>query len=149
MPHFTLPVTPSGPLLRALVGVSASRRQALVAANLPVPPPVPITGLIDTGASGTCLDPTVLAQLGVTPTGVVSVATPSTGATPHQAQQFDVSLFIPGSTPHQPPLSLGAVPVIESSLLAQQGFHALIGRDILSLCVMVYNGDGGFFTLAF
>ncbi len=28
-----------------------------------------------------------------------------------------------------------------------QGFHALIGRDILSQCGFVYNGSG-FFTLA-
>ncbi len=25
---------------------------------------------------------------------------------------------------------------------------ALIGRDILSMCVLTYNGPGGFFTLA-
>ncbi len=34
-----------------------------------------------------------------------------------------------------------------SELYAAQGFHALIGRDILSQCGFVYNGSG-FFTLA-
>lgn len=114
-----------------------------------MPSPIPVVGLIDTGASGTCLDPAIIKQLQLTPTGVVEVNTPSTGETPHEAQQFDVSLVIPGATTQAPPLSIGTLAVLESRLFDQQGFHALIGRDILSLCVMVYNGDGGFFTLAF
>ena len=40
------------------------------------------------------------------------------------------------------------LPVIASELFAAQGFHALIGRDILSQCVFMYNGNG-FFTLAY
>jgi len=33
--------------------------------------------------------------------------------------------------------------------LQQQGIQGLIGRDILSKCLLQYNGDMGFFTLAY
>jgi hypothetical protein len=33
--------------------------------------------------------------------------------------------------------------------LTAQGFHALVGRDILSLCLLCYDGLQGSFTLAY
>lgn len=41
-----------------------------------------------------------------------------------------------------------AIPVLESHL-AHQGIHGLLGRDVLSKCLLVYNGEMGLFTLAF
>jgi len=32
--------------------------------------------------------------------------------------------------------------------IAGQDIIALLGRDVLSKCVLIYNGPGGFFTLA-
>ncbi|HZF12839.1 MAG TPA: hypothetical protein VFE33_28965 [Thermoanaerobaculia bacterium] len=115
-----------------------------------MPKPVPISALIDTGASCTCVDPSVLLGLKLTPTGSVSVNTPSTGATPHEAEQFDVALVIPA--PSGQPLVFQTIPVVSAELLIAQGFHALIGRDILDRCFFAYNGNngaGGIFTLAF
>jgi len=144
VPHLTLQVTQSGPILSAAVGVSEARAAALTAADQPIPPLVPIRALVDTGASCTCVDPSVLAALSLTPTGSVSVNTPSTGATPHSADQYDVGLAIPNGTP----LVLQTIPVVAAELLPQ-GFHALIGRDILDQCLLVYNGKIRLFTLAF
>jgi len=73
--------------------------------------------------------------------------TPSTGSISHQTDQYDVGLAIPAPE-RAAPLLFPTVPVIACELLRSQGFHALIGRDILSQCVFVYNG-AGFFTLAF
>jgi predicted aspartyl protease len=109
--------------------------------------PIPIYALVDTGASCTCVDPTVLDGLALTPTGSVSVNTPSTGTTPHESYQYDVALVIPA--PNGTPLVFQTIPVVAASLLAAQGFHALIGRDILSRCFFAYNGELGFFTLAY
>lgn len=40
--------------------------------------------------------------------------------------------------------------VVEAQLLlVVQGFHALIGRDLLSGCLFTYNGTTNQFTLAF
>ena len=47
------------------------------------------------------------------------------------------------------PLAFGTVAIVESNLFAAQGFHALIGRNILSRCIFHYNGSIGLFTLGF
>lgn len=129
--------------------MSHARRAALVANGEAVPNVVQIQGLIDTGASGTRVDPSVLTTLGLTPSGVATVNTPSTGNKPHTADQYDVSIFIPGSGPTQSPLVVANLAVICAELLQAQGFHALIGRDILSRCLLSYNGTEGVFTLAY
>jgi hypothetical protein len=146
MPHFTAQVMGNGPMVYAFVGVSAPRAAALQAANQPIPSVIHIQGLLDTGASHTAVDPSVLQQLGLTPTGTVLVNTPTTGATPQTIDQYDVALVIP--IQDKPPLISQTLPVTACELLAGQGFHALIGRDILSQCVFVYNGSG-FFTLSY
>ena len=147
MPHFSLQVSQSGPIIDAIVGVSIARRAALVAAGQTVPATVQIRALLDTGASNTAIDPVVLTSLSLTPTGTVLVSTPTTGAAPQIVSQYDVGFMIPGPTGGAPLLSQ-TLPVIASELFAAQGFHALIGRDILSQCVFMYNGNG-FFTLAY
>lgn len=147
MALFTSEVSPAGPICAAIVGLSEAREDALTRAGQPHPPLVPIRALIDTGASCTCVDPSVLNALNLTPTGSVSVNTPSTGSVPHTADQFDVGFVI--VPPDGPVLVLRTVPVIASDLLSQQGFHALVGRDILDQCLFIYNGKEGFFTLAF
>ena len=149
MAHFTLSIGSTGPILNAFVGVSEQRRQALQDAGLPVPPPVNVRALVDTGASCTCVDPSVLIALSLTPTGSVLIHTPSSGATPVIMEQYDASLLIPGADPTHFPLILRTIPVVSAELLATQGFEVLIGRDILQGCVLVYNGTMGFFTLAF
>ncbi len=147
--HFTLQIDSAGPVLQALVAVSNPRRTALGKAGQPVPNPVPIRALVDTGASCTCVDPTVLKDgLKLTPTGSVSVNTPTTGATPHDAEQYDIALYIP-AVAGQPVLVFETIPVVSSVLLSSQGFHALIGRDILQQCLFIYNGATGTFTLGY
>jgi hypothetical protein len=105
--------------------------------------------MVDTGASNTCIDPSVLQGLGLTATGKVSVNTPSTGSQPHEADQYDISLVIPGAAATHAPLSIGNLAVICADLLQQQGFHALIGRDILARCIFVYNSQVALFTVAY
>jgi len=136
-------------MLHAGIGVSQARQTALVAAHLPIPNPVQIIALVDTGASCTCIDPTVLQSLQLTPTGSTPMNTPSTGPAPHLANQYDVSIIIPGPGPGYPAFFSHTVPVVESQLLSAQGFHALFGRDILQHCLFIYNGTTGMFTLAY
>lgn len=149
MPHFTLSITQQGPLLIAFVGVSEARESALKANNVSVPNLVRVAALVDTGASATCLDPTILTTLGLTPTGSTLVSTPSTGNTPVQADQYDISLLVPPAGNSQVPLFLGTLPALSCGDLAPQGFQALIGRDVLSHCILIYNGNRGHFSLAF
>ena len=54
-------------------------------------------------------------------------------------------LIVPNGTP----LVFATIPVVCCELLTSQGFHALIGRDILDRCLFVYNGSVKLFTLAY
>ena len=150
MPHFTLQVGPNGPVVDALVAVSSARLAALRIANEAVPAPVAIRALIDTGASNTCIEPSVLQSLHLSPTGQISVTTPTTGGTPMQCDQYDVGILIPSGSSASPFMD-GTVMVMaaQPSSLHQQGIQGLIGRAILSKCLLQYNGDMGFFTLAY
>ncbi|HUC85646.1 MAG TPA: hypothetical protein VL970_10675 [Candidatus Acidoferrales bacterium] len=142
----TLAISPRGPLMQFLVGVSGPRATALRAANQLVPAQIPITGLIDTGASSTVIDSIVLGQLAIPTTGTTPIHTPSTQAdAPHFANQYDISLtFIhPWVTRTFP-----AVPITDAQLV-HQGIQALIGRDILGQCLLTYDGVGRSFCLAF
>lgn len=147
MPLFTLQYQANGPIITAGVLASKQRAEALKAAGQPVPGPQLVRALVDTGASCTCVDPTHLEALGLSPTGTVQVHTPTPVEAPSQSYQYDVGMFIMADAT-EPPLVLDTLPVVASSL-GQQGIDALIGRDILSRCVLVYNGKIGQFTLAF
>lgn len=72
--------------------------------------------------------------------------TPSTGNTPVDADTYDISLMIPAG--NQFPLMIHNMPVSACVLYQAQGIHALLGRDVLSRCVLTYNGDINLFILA-
>lgn len=149
MPHFTLTFSQGAPMITLAVTVSAARRDALVAAGQPIPAIQQVRGLIDTGASHTCIGPSVFQALGIQPTGSVPMLTPSTGNTPMSADTYDVSIVIPSNNPQHLPFIKQNMQVSASELLVAQGFHALVGRDILSHCVLTYNGSTNLFTLAY
>jgi len=116
-------------------------------AGIAIPPPVIVRCLIDTGASGTCVDTSVIAKLGLLPSGTVNVHTPSTGATPCVKNQFDVGIGIvmDNGQIHLPGM---IIPVIESDLKSQ-GIEALLGRNILEQGILIYDGRRRLLTLAF
>jgi len=148
MPHFTITFTQGVPIINLAVSVSAARRAALQAANAPIPPIQPVRRLVDTGASHTCIDPSVFQALQLQPTGSVPMHTPSTGGVPMAADTYDVGIII-ASTPTSAPFQKPNMQVSAADLLASQGFHVLVGRDILSHCVMTYNGSMQLLTVAY
>jgi hypothetical protein len=146
MPHLTLQFGAAGPLLDVFITVSAPRQAALQQAGQPVPAPQIARALIDTGASITAVDPAITTALGLTPTGQTTIHTPSTAAEiPHTCNTYDIHLTL-----SHPALSfyISALPVIQSNL-HHQGIQALIGRDVLSNCLLVYDGRAGTCVLAF
>ena len=127
------------------VGVTAPRATMLKAAGQPEPTPVKVRGLVDTGATCTCIDPSIIKQLGLTPTGTTVIRTPSTGTSSHSCSQYDVSIYLP-----HPTIVFKVAPLaVVESVLSNQGIHVLIGRDVLSNCFLFYNGAVGRFALAF
>ena len=145
MPSINVSLTPNGPLVQALIGISTPRRLALEKAGLPIPSFVQGTFLLDTGASGTCVDPALVAPLSLHPSGQVAIQTPSTNGTPVHCNQYDVAIYIPLDSTG---FMIGAVPILETGL-ASQGIDGLIGRDIINRCTLIYNGSAGFLSLAY
>jgi hypothetical protein len=149
VPHLTLALDPvGGPVVPVGIAVSHARHEALTTAGQEVPAPSSVRALVDTGASCTCIDPAVVAALELPARGTVPIHTPSTGPTPHVTDEYEVSLILPGAGTHHVPLTIDAVPVVAADL-AVQGIHAIIGRDVLQDCILIYNGTVGEFTLAF
>jgi len=112
-----------------------------------VPPPISIQALVDTGASGTCVDSKILTALGLTPTGKAQVTTMTTGKSVHHADEYDASVVISAAT-GQSPLRVHGIPIMSVDFTAQP-IGAVIGRDVLGLCVLIYDGARGTFTVAY
>ena len=145
MPYLNAQLTPQGPVVELLIGVSQPREAALRQQSQPVPEPARLRALLDTGASGTVVDPEIIRHLALTPTSAGQVATPATPTVPQPVDLYDVRITL-----LHPELafSFHAVPVIAAPL-KHLGVHALIGRDLLANCLLVYDGRNGTYSLAF
>lgn len=148
MPHFTLQLTPHGPIVSAVLAISRPRAHALQQAGHSEPEPVSFAAMVDTGASSTCLDASLLEPLQLTPTGQVKISTPSSGQEPVWMEQYDVTLLIPGPD-GSPPLVFPTIPIVALKNFATAHYGGLIGRDILAECLLSYNGTARLLTLAY
>jgi hypothetical protein len=150
MPQITLPVTPQGLLLEIVIAASTPRQAALQANGQPIPALVQIKALVDTGADSTVIDQTVIAKLGIPPTGITMIHSATSGVQPVPCRTFDVLLGIPGHSPGTVIVVVGALAVVESDFSAHAAhYNALLGRDVLDRGVLIYNGTAGVFTLSF
>lgn len=137
-----------GPVLQVLVEVARPLAASLRAQGKAVPQPTSGLALIDTGATRSAVDESVIQALGVQPIGVVSIGT---AAGVQQQSVYSARFSFPGTT----------LPAMEFAQLIgvdlrghvvphfQAPLIALIGRDILSKFVIVYNGPSASVTLAF
>jgi predicted aspartyl protease len=137
MPTLSGVIVPNfGPMVDLLIGMSHQRLQVLSSAGHAAPPLMRIRGIIDTGATCTCIDSEVIARLGLVATGSTLVHTTSTGDSPIEYLQYDVDIVVDQAQKHVVRYTL---PIVASPL-SPQGFEALIGRDILDCTTLFYNG---------
>jgi hypothetical protein len=122
------------------VHVPKAFEDLLVTQGKPVSKPISGRALIDTGASISAVDNSIITLLEVQPVGLTQVHTPSGSS---QQNQYPVRFSFPGSS--LPDL---AVQQAIGAFLQAQGIIALIGRDALSSVILVYNGPSGAITLA-
>jgi hypothetical protein len=133
-----------GPVVQVMISVPADIAEKLAKESKPIPSPVSGFGLIDTGASGSCVDEEVAKKLQLPIVNVVKMASASHAATDRDVYPltFDIFGFGPaGKITVNSPRIIGAE-------LAAQSLVLLIGRDILANTCLVYNGLVGQFTLA-
>jgi hypothetical protein len=151
MHTLTTAIDPEGPLINVLIGLAASDVFSLRKAGRPVPPPHALRALVDTGADVSCVDPFVLNTViaaGIQPnrflyTNVLAAG----GVTLLPEYLVNLSLVHPSGDPHTN-MVLRDQPVLEQRL-GSVGYHAVLGRDVLTHCVLVYDGPSNQFILAY
>ncbi len=144
----------SGLRTRVRITVNRATLLKLRATRQPVPQPVIVDAMIDTGAERSCIDPAVVQRIALPLYAFGFASAPGTnapvipalgGTTVNAIYQAGLALI------HPAPHSDLVVPeiMLETLPLAQFGIEAVIGRDVLASCVLVYNGPTGSATLAY
>lgn len=132
-----LPLSAAGPVVPLQVHVSSGRRQALLRAGQPVPPPLQLAGLLHTGASCTVIDRQLLRRLALSPTGVMKFRASSQGMAVELSDAYDVALsLVVGATAY--PL-IDPLNVLEGGF-SQPEYQALLGRDVLARLKVELDG---------
>jgi hypothetical protein len=146
MPHFTLTCTPDGYELTVVIGLTGAGTAKLVASGSPLPRPVQIRGVIDSGSDVSCISSRIVAQLGLL---LFAQDTTQTAAGPASVNLYEASLSLPrpGITPPSLLLILPQLVVMELPNLST-GIEALVGRDVLAHLLFFSDGPRGEFTLA-
>lgn len=143
MPFFTTQIPDLrhvGPICRVKIGLSLPATEELKAQKKDIPLPYEVTALIDTGASGTAINSEVVQNLSLISRGITQIATPSTKA--HSCNVYDISLLLPNKV---------TIPLLQAveAPLEGQNIQCLIGRDVLSKGILIYNGYTNTFSLSF
>jgi predicted aspartyl protease len=103
--------------------------------------------LIDTGATITSINAPILSGLGINPVGIVNVGT---AGGPQKQSVYPAKFRFPGTK--LPGFELSRVigcDLTGQTVMNQRPLIALIGRDVLTRAVLVYNGSAGMFSLSF
>ena len=142
MPSFTTQVPNlqgTGPVLEVRLAVSEPLEEWLRERGQDIPPPVALTGMVDTGASGCVVQQGLPTQLGLQPVGTTLINTPS--STNVLCSVYAVRLVLAGGQ-----VVVNGT-VIEAPLQGQN-IQCLVGRDILAHGVLIYIGYANQFTLS-
>jgi predicted aspartyl protease len=115
--------------------------------NIPVPPAVTATFIIDTGADTTMVDEQIMRTLALTPTSQTRLLTSTTQGVSQACDVYDVELQILGRA-GQPFWTFQPLEVLARPLL-NQSTNGMLGRDILDLAVLTYDGPRQEFSLSF
>lgn len=137
----------TGPFLPVQIEVPLALAAQLQQAGQAPPPPASGFALLDTGASVSAVDAAIMQQLNVQPVGVVTVGT---AGGPQQQALFPARFTFPGS--NIPGINFNRL--LGSNLQNQQipghgPIVALLGRDLMTRFIVIYNGPGGCFSIAF
>ena len=148
MPTLTDALLPEGALVQILVGLDMASIQKLRTALRPLPPPIGVRALIDTGAESTCVDPSLVQMLRLPVAGSTFANLPAHGGLKVN-MQYDASVTIvhPSGNPRDS-LVVKRLSVLDVPL-AYLGYQALLGRDLLAWCRFVYDGPANKFELAY
>lgn len=130
-----------GPSIHVSIGPSRELIAAFSPLGIELSSPHPAAALVDTGAHTTVLSPELVRRLRIEPVGKAPISTPSTTAAImcdryHINVYFEEDFVVENVFAIEAPM--GGVP-----------YQCLIGRDILKLATLVYDGPNNQFALQF
>jgi len=135
----------TGPLLSVKVSIPKELADLYTKEKKAIPAPKAGFALIDTGATRTGVDKSVITELGVQPVGIARTLT--AGGEVEQ-NLFPAHFRFPGEN-----INIDFSSVLGVNLtghkVGKQSIIVLLGRDVLSRFLLVYNGPGGFFSISF
>jgi hypothetical protein len=141
-------VQSEGALVEVLLGWSAAAAQQQRASLRPVVSPVQVGALLDTGAEMSCVDVSVIQQLGLPFAGTAPANLPAHGGLTFGALHDASLTILHPSGQIRDYLIVLNLSVLELSL-APLGYQALIGRDVLARCRFLYDGPNNRFRLGY
>jgi hypothetical protein len=128
-----------GPCVQVTIELADQIAQELIKRKEPLPKPSAGLALIDTGSISSCVDEEVAISMHLPVVGNINLASASHSS--HRANQYPIKVTIQGL-----PMAFNA-PAAIGAPLKVQGLIAIIGRDILQICCLIYNGSIGQFTI--
>jgi Aspartyl protease len=143
MPHIHAEVTnllESGPSLPVRVGISRALEFELRRKGETAPAAVKVTMQIDTGSQVSVVTPPIIKALGLSPIARSQMITPGSDQ-PVSVPVFDLALYFAKGI-------IFPVKAVQASLKGQN-IQGLIGRDVLRIAVLLYQGELDQFTLSF
>jgi len=130
-----------GPITQVTVGPSAIYANALRAAGRQVPGDMGAAALVDTGAAGVAITRSLARSMGLSQIDTQKVLTPST-PTAVERPVYAISLaFTKGPV-------IRHIVAVDVDLDAQ-GIQLLLGRRLLTIARLVYDGTASTCTLSF
>jgi hypothetical protein len=133
-----------GPIIDVLVSIPQALAELYTKQSKTIPTPISGIGLIDTGATRSCVHEEIMKKLGVQ---TIGVATSGTAAGPVQHNLYPSHFTFPAAS-----INIDFSAVIGVNLTGQnvegKQIIALIGRDVLSAGIFIYNGHTGAFSIA-
>lgn len=130
-----------GPVIEVAIGPSRFLVDKLKSNNQPIPQPVRVRALIDTGSTSTVIQPSVIQQLGISPIGITLINTPSCNN--FECEQYALQIHFLSI-----PVMVETYDAIQAPLQGQN-IQCLIGRDTLRHGLLIYNGYAQQITLSF
>lgn len=128
-----------GPCVQVTIELADQVAQELIKRKEPLPAPISGLALIDTGSMASCIDEEAAQSMRLPVVGIANLASASHPI--HKANQYPIKIKIQGL-----PISCN-IPSAIGAPIKVQGLVAIIGRDMLQICCLIYNGSTGQITL--
>jgi hypothetical protein len=142
-------IGPTGPVVRVEINVGRTVRHGLLSQHRPIPQPITVTALVDTGADTSCVNSPALTRVALQRRrAFLRVNAPGLTGLAYQPAYFaGLTILHPSGRAADhlliPDILVADVP------LGTAGYDLLLGRDALAYCRLDYDGRAGTFTLEY